>query len=521
CPECEGEWESTDELPRTAQRLEGLRRGGVGDPRPVRHRALGRCRCPGRRHGAERLRQEHAAHHRRQPRGPDGRRGVGRRAEPQPHVARPEGTLAPPVHRLRLPGLQPAARAHRGRERRPPPRARRRAGPQGEGRGHERARCAGPGRARDALPRPALGWRAPAGVDRPGCRGRAQAPPGGRAVRRPRLHQRRSCHAHGPGRVPPGGRRCRRHPRCAAGLVGGPRHVHPRRSHGRPDRHARQPRSPPRPSVESVVTSTLERPRVELQLGGDVPNGGVPARRAVVRWAWRLFRREWRQQLLVLALVTVALAGLVVGSATAADSPAPKDSGFGTALFSATLKGDPATVLSQLHLLQQHVGTTDLIEDDTLSFPGTVDTFNLQSQNPQGPYGQAMLSLLTGRYPTLPGEVAITSGVASAFRLHVGSTWHEANTTYHVVGTVQNPQSLLDEFALVAPGQVPLNASTQVTALFDGGNGSVKGFHFPIQAESDAGNSNAFNPETISLALATIGMLLIGLVAVGGFTVLA
>ena len=28
-------------------------------------------------------------------------------------------------------------------------------------------------------------------------------------------------------------------------------------------------------------------------------NGGVAARRAVVRWAWRLFRREWRQQLLV------------------------------------------------------------------------------------------------------------------------------------------------------------------------------------------------------------------------------
>jgi putative ABC transport system permease protein len=269
------------------------------------------------------------------------------------------------------------------------------------------------------------------------------------------------------------------------------------------------------------MTSTLERPRIELQLGGGVPNGGVPARRAVVRWAWRLFRREWRQQLLVLALVAVALAGLVVGSATAADSPAPKDSGFGTARFSATLKGNPATVLSQLHVLQQQAGTVDLIEDDTLAFPGTVDTFNLQSQNPQGPYGQAMLSLLTGRYPTLPGEVAVTSGVASAFKLHVGSTWHEANTTYHVVGTVQNPQSLLDEFALVAPGQVPLNTSTQITALFDGSDGAVKGFHFPIRSEADAGNGNAFNPETISLALATIGMLLIGLVAVGGFTVLA
>ena len=37
-------------------------------------------------------------------------------------------------------------------------------------------------------------------------------------------------------------------------------------------------------------------------------DGGVPARRAVVRWAWRLFRREWRQQFLILALITVAVA---------------------------------------------------------------------------------------------------------------------------------------------------------------------------------------------------------------------
>jgi putative ABC transport system permease protein len=39
-------------------------------------------------------------------------------------------------------------------------------------------------------------------------------------------------------------------------------------------------------------------------------NGGVPARRAVIRWSWRMFRREWRQQLLVLALIVIALAAM-------------------------------------------------------------------------------------------------------------------------------------------------------------------------------------------------------------------
>ena len=42
--------------------------------------------------------------------------------------------------------------------------------------------------------------------------------------------------------------------------------------------------------------------------GERADNGGVAARRAVVRWAWRLFRREWRQQFLVLALLAVAVA---------------------------------------------------------------------------------------------------------------------------------------------------------------------------------------------------------------------
>ncbi len=32
------------------------------------------------------------------------------------------------------------------------------------------------------------------------------------------------------------------------------------------------------------------------------PDGGAPARRAVIRWSWRLVRREWRQQFFIFAL---------------------------------------------------------------------------------------------------------------------------------------------------------------------------------------------------------------------------
>ena len=62
----------------------------------------------------------------------------------------------------------------------------------------------------------------------------------------------------------------------------------------------------------------------------------MPARRAVIRWAWRLLRREWRQQLLILALITVAVAATFVGSAVATNTPPPAGAGFGTATDMAT-----------------------------------------------------------------------------------------------------------------------------------------------------------------------------------------
>ena len=84
---------------------------------------------------------------------------------------------------------------------------------------------------------------------------------------------------------------------------------------------------------------------------------------------------------------------------------------------------------------------------------------------------------------------------------------------------MQNPQSLLDEFALVVPGQV--SAPTQVTILFDAPGVTAASLGPNFQSRQSAAASNPLNPETIVLGLATVGMLLIALVAVGGFTVLA
>src|SRR5271155_1766329 len=131
---------------------------------------------------------------------------------------------------------------------------------------------------------------------------------------------------------------------------------------------------------------------------GRPSDGGLPARRAVTRWAWRLFRREWRQQFLILALITVAVAATILGSSVAVNNPPPKDAGFGTAPY-ATSFASLGTKAQTFVTKAQHLGTVQVIENETLSIPGSINTYQLRSQDPRGPFGGPMLSLVSGRYP--------------------------------------------------------------------------------------------------------------------------
>ena len=263
-------------------------------------------------------------------------------------------------------------------------------------------------------------------------------------------------------------------------------------------------------------------------------NGGVPARRAMVRWAWRLFKREWRQQLLILLLVIVAVAAVVVGAAVAVNTPPSATAGYGTAADLATYTSaskattsspsakQPAdlnlhSVDAQIAALQHRFGTVQVIENQTLRVPGSTQTYDLRSQDPHGPYGGPLLQLISGHYPTGPNEIALTPGLASDLNLRVGDAWSSQGDKT-VVGIVQNPQSLLDEFALVPPGQV--THPTTIDVLFDAPGVDAGRIGSNVSAAGSL-NSNTINPDTIVLALATVGMLLIALVSVGGFTVLA
>jgi putative ABC transport system permease protein len=247
---------------------------------------------------------------------------------------------------------------------------------------------------------------------------------------------------------------------------------------------------------------------------------GGPARRAVTRWAWRLFRREWRQQLLVLALLTVAVAATTAGAAVVAESPSSPDATFGTASQLVTLPGTDPRLAADIAAIQRGFGSAQVIAHQAVAVPGAVAPVDLRAQDPAGRYGRPMLRLDAGRYPAGPDQVALTGGVAAVSGLRIGDLWTPGGRARRIVGLVENPENLLDQFALAGPGQV--TAPSRVTILFDASPAAVAAFRFPasaaVVARARAPRSSA---ATTVLALATLGLLFIGLVAVAGFTVLA
>jgi putative ABC transport system permease protein len=254
-------------------------------------------------------------------------------------------------------------------------------------------------------------------------------------------------------------------------------------------------------------------------------SGGIAARRAVVRWARRMFRREWRQQLLVVTLLTVAVAA-AVGSITLVHNTGPVDAEFGSANTVLEFDGtDPGRLAAGLASARKWFGTTDVIGHRSVVVPGGVDKVDLRAQDPDGAYGSGLLALRRGRYPQGRYEVAVTDGVAKLLRLELGSTLALDGVRRTVVGIVENPRKLSDEFALVSPASA--GAPDNVSVLVDASDTSVRSFPRSLGEGRSAFagtmiRGNDLPANTLAMfSVATVFLLLASLVAAAGFAVVA
>ena len=255
-------------------------------------------------------------------------------------------------------------------------------------------------------------------------------------------------------------------------------------------------------------------------------NGGVAARRALVRWAWRMFRREWRQQILVVALLTVAVAAAIASITLVYNTSPAYDGEFGSASGLLLFDGsDPLALETALASAEESFGTTDVVGHRKVPVPGGVETVEFRSQDPAGPYGDDLLALRRGSYPAGSRQVALTEGVAELLNVELGATLALDGRRRTVVGIVENPLDLSDEFALVSPSSAA--APQNVTVLVDASEQELRAF-----ADSLPGNGSGLTGLGIrgqieaadSFALfsvASVFLLLASLVAAAGFAVVA
>lgn len=247
-------------------------------------------------------------------------------------------------------------------------------------------------------------------------------------------------------------------------------------------------------------------------------------RRAVIRWTLRLVRRGWRQQILVIALLAIAVAASI-GFATAAYNMAPVsgDADFGDALaFVEITNADPATLDAAVAAAEESLGTVDVISQQMTSIPGRFEPVEYRTQDPAGAYSAPMLALPSGRYPTGADEVAVTDGIRDEFELDIGDTADLDGTARTVVGIVENPSRLDAEFLLRAPDDV--SGRTAIKILTESPEAAMA---FRPEGSGAVGiGERSSAPEGFVAAVGVFGVAIVTLVfaallATAGFLVIA
>ncbi len=277
----------------------------------------------------------------------------------------------------------------------------------------------------------------------------------------------------------------------------------------------------------NIVPLTWRSRRARSRSG----DGGGAARRAVVRWAWRMFRREWRQQVLVLALLTVSVAGSI-GFASAAYNTIEESEDAILGSADHTLRADapaPGALPEVLAAAEARFGAVDVVARWSRPIPGSVDSVEFLAQDPAGTFSAPMLALREGRYPGHADEIALTHGVAEAFGLRLGETFDLDGRDRTVVGLVENPSDLSSEFALASPSDRDLAEEVTILVGAAGSGDDVRALQefgverFDGDAEvisrSDGGNEEA--AAAIVLGIDVVALLLVSLVATAGFVALA
>ena len=272
---------------------------------------------------------------------------------------------------------------------------------------------------------------------------------------------------------------------------------------------ARPSHSSPRPEPMTTAVDTA---------GFRHRAGGAPARRAMVRWAWRMFRREWRRQALILALLLWRWRprrwGWRVSNAAVQTRPH-----FGTANTIISCPA-PITIWPPISPPSRAGSALDVVAHQSIAVPGSVSTIDLRAENPTARTAMSRCASTPGAIR--PGPTRWRSPVTWP-RPSVSTRRRLARGRPDLAGRRFGREPAEPAGPVRAGGPRTANPVANVSILVDASRRGLSrsGCRAGPASHRVARGDSRTAAEAIVLVLATLGLLFVGLLAVAGFTVMA
>jgi putative ABC transport system permease protein len=232
-----------------------------------------------------------------------------------------------------------------------------------------------------------------------------------------------------------------------------------------------------------------------------------------------MIRQERRQWLLIVVLLTTTVAA-GIGIVTA---------GFNFAPSPRALQGDASHVLfvepaeeadTVLEAAMSAFEIAELVTSTSVTPAGSASSVEMRSFDPEGATTSALVALVDGQYPNVPGEVAGTARQMGRLGVALGDTITLSGERYELVGIVENPERLSEQFLLTNPGRLDAERARIFVRATDG---QVRAFREQTPSVF-VDNSDTDDRIAAAMVLATIvaGVLVeVTLLAVAVLTVIA
>jgi len=235
-------------------------------------------------------------------------------------------------------------------------------------------------------------------------------------------------------------------------------------------------------------------------------------------------RREWRQQLLVLALITVATAAASLGVSMAHNSvPSPSDR-VGSATHELGLFAEQGLGMADsIEAAEAVFGTIDVSYAAQGHRAGSTDDYTITDRGESTAFGGETFRLRSGKMPEVAGEAVVARGRAT-LGTDLGDTIEVAGHSFEVVGLGEDPSDLSRSLIVVAPGTVPDPTAAYLLVEATGedldrfGAASSGGYSLDIMAEHDR---QRLLSVVAAFGLSTVAMLEVILLCAAGFAVIA